>query len=230
MFEQVIVGETIAGEAEKTRKELEKLIGVYNSSTFDIGELLYRVKKNGFHKNYGFNTFLEFVSELDIKTRKAQYLVKITETMDELNIPRNEFEPVGIAKLREISSLDLYEDGDPAIYQDDEGETHLISDIIKGLIIKSHEMSLDELKKYVKIIKGFTGDNDLVWVNICLNRQAFEQTVQPALSLCKKALGTTGKNDEGVAQDYSDGKALEMICADYLLDPANSYLGGQNAA
>jgi hypothetical protein len=226
MYEEVIVGEITAGEAEKTRKELEGLISNWNRSTLDIGFLLHKIKKGGFYKSYGFNTFLEFVNELDIKKRKAQYLTRIVDTMEELNIPRDEFEKVGVAKLREITSLDLYDqDGDPALYEEANGETHLISDVIKGLLVKAPSMDLNEIKEYVKVVKGFVGDNDVAWINICVNRAALDGTINPALLLAKKNLGSSHKDEEGVSQDYSDGKALEVISVEYLQDPANQFLG-----
>lgn len=232
MYEQVIVGEAVAGEAESTRKALENLINTINRSTFDVADLLHKVKKNGFYKNYGFNTFLEYVEGLELKTRKAQYLTKMVDTMEQVKLPREVYEPVGIAKLREITSLDVInEDGDPATYEDpDSGDSHLMSDIIKGLVDKAPEMSLEELKQYVRVLKGFVGYNDTTWLNICVNRQALEQSIEPAFQLAKKVLGTAKTDDEGVAQDYSDGKALEMLAVEFINDPANSVLGGENVS
>jgi hypothetical protein len=226
MFEEVMIGEQVAGEAEKLRKDVEQLIGSLNRSTFDIAEILFKIKTKGYYKGYGFNTFMEFISGLDIKTRKIQYLVRIVDILDQLNIPREEYEPIGIAKLREITSVDLIDsEGDPALFEDEDGGTHIVSDLIRGLLIKAPEMSLEEIKDYVRILKGFSGDNATTWLNICVNKQALEQTIQPALNLSKKILGTAKVDEEGIAQDYSDGKALEMICVDYLLDPANTHIG-----
>jgi hypothetical protein len=230
MYEEVIAGEAQAGESAEVRQELENLIHTINTSTFDVAELLHKVKSKHYYQTYGFNTFLEYVAELEIKTRKAQYLVRIVDIMEQVRIDREDYQPIGIAKLREITSLDVTDsDGDPAVYDDPEkGETHLMSDIIKGLISKAPEMSLGEIKKYVKILKGFVGDNDIVWLNICVNSQALSETINPALALAKQNLGTASLNDEGVAQDYSDGKALEIIAVEYLNDPAHQFLGGQS--
>ena len=229
MFEQQIIGEQVAGESTKVRKELEGLINTINASTFDLAELLFKVKKKGYYKSYGFNTFLEYVSELDIKKRKCQYLVRIVDTMGEVSIERKKYEPIGIAKLREISSLDVRDaNGDFAVYEDAEkGEVYPMKDIIVGLVEKAPTMSLDEIKKYVKVLKGFVGENDVTWLNICVNTQALQETIKPALDLARQNLGTSAVDDEGVAIDYSDGKALEVVSAEYLNDPANQFLGNQ---
>ena len=167
-------------------------------------------------------------AELPFKTRKIQYMVRIIDIMDQVSLERPDYEDVGIAKLREITSLDVTdENGDPAVFDDEDGKTHFIKDIITGLVEKAPGMDLEEIKNYVRIIKGFTGDNDTAWLNICVNRQALEQTIQPALNLSKQNLGTAKKDEEGQSQDYSEGKALEVICIEYLNDPANQFMGGQ---
>jgi hypothetical protein len=228
MVPYAIVGETVAGEAEETRKKLEKLIYSINRSTFDLAELLYSVKKNGFYKNYGFGSFAEYIEGLELKTSKAHYLVRMVDIMSEVDIPREVYEPVGIGKLREITSLDVTDNEGRAItYEKEDGSTELMSDIVRGLVAKAPDMTVSELKSYVRTLKGFVGDNDTIWVNICLNKQAFEQTVTPAFQLCKKNLGTASKDSEGMAKDYSDGKALEMISVEYLLNPANQFLAGE---
>src|SRR5580698_7360666 len=162
MFEEVIIGEAVAGEAAKVKKQLEGLIANWNRSTFDIAVLLSDVKKNKFFKGYGFDTFLDYAKSLDMKTRKIQYLVRIVDIMDECGVSDDEYRPIGIAKLREITSLDVTDsEGQPVIYDDPEkGESHEMRDIIIGLVTKAPEMSLEDIKKYVKILKGFVGDND----------------------------------------------------------------------
>jgi hypothetical protein len=227
MFEAVIVGEAVAGESKKVRDELEKLIHTINTSTFDVADLLHTVKSKGYYKAYGFNTFLEYLAELDIKTRKAQYLVRIVDIMTEVCVPREIYQPVGIAKLREITSLDTHDsNGDEVFWDNPEtGESLKMRDIIVGLVEKAPTMTLSELKEYVKLLKGLVGENDLTWLNISVNTQALQQTILPAFHLAKQNLGSSYKDEEGMSHDYSDGKALEMICAEYLNDPSNSFLG-----
>jgi hypothetical protein len=228
MIKQVIVGEVKAGESKKVRKQLEGLISSLNRSTFDVGELLHTIRKNGFYKDYGYNTMKEYVSELDIKLRKSQYLERIFAIMDEIEIPRAEFEPIGIAKLREITSLNVRnEDGTPAIYRAEDGTESKMSDVVRGLTVQAPQMELKELQQAVRGLKGLVGEADLTWLNISVNRQALTETIEPAFELARKQLGSAGKDSEGIAVDYSDGKALEMVCVEFLNDPANQILAGE---
>lgn len=216
----VIVGEAVAGESTKVRKQLESLIKSLNKSTLDVGELLCKVKKNGFYQPWGFTTFQEYVDTLDIKARKAQYLVRIVDVMQQVGIERVKYEPIGIAKLREITSLDPTASWtNPA-----NGEEIPMKDFITEFIGKADNLSLDEIKKNVRTLKGFVGENDLVWLNFCVKRSVSDNTIRPALGLAKNFIGSVGKDDEGMSKDASDGAALEVIAVEYLNDPANNVL------
>lgn len=205
----------IAGEAAKTRKKLEEVIASSNKSVFDIGELLYIIKKNNYYA--GFNTFQEYVKSLDIKPRKAQYLRRIAQVMDELEIPREQYEPLGTAKMREITSLDT-----SATWENPETqETVPIKDFVIGFVEKGSTMSLEEIKSHVKTLKGLVGTEAMGWLNLYMKQSALDNTVRPALELAKMKMGSAGKDDEGISYDYSDGQAAEVIFVEYLNDPNN---------
>ena len=55
---QVIVGEAVAGEANKVKKQLVSLIKTMESSNFDVADLCYKIKKNGYFAP--FTTFQDF--------------------------------------------------------------------------------------------------------------------------------------------------------------------------
>src|ERR1700748_1545354 len=99
MYEAQIVGAAIAGEAAKTRTQLESLISQANKSAFDIAVLAHSVKKNGYYTPY--TTFQEYSATLDIKPRKLQYLARMASVMETVGIDRTVYEPVGLSKLRE---------------------------------------------------------------------------------------------------------------------------------
>lgn len=203
--------------SQAVRSKLENLIGSVNRSTFDIAELLSEVKKKGYFQAWGFNTFQEYVDGLDIKARKAQYLVRIVDVMDQVAVKRAEYEPLGINKLREITSLDP-----TATYKNPEtGVETPMQNFIVGFVEKGKELELEEIKQHVRTLKGLVGENELVWLNLSLKRAALEQTVRPALELAKANIGTVGRDDEGNAKDASDGTAIEMIAVEYLNNPAN---------
>jgi hypothetical protein len=212
-----IYGQQEAGRSSEVRKKLEKLIGGLNKSTMDIAVLLSETKKQGYFKQWGFDTFKDYVQNIDLKLRKAHYLTRIVDIMEIVGIQREVYEPLGIAKLREISSLDP-----GAIYVDPESNVQTpMKDFITGLIEKGSDMSLEEIKQHVKTLKGLTGENDLMFINFSVKRSVWEETIKPALELAKANIGSVGKDEEGNATDASDGRALEMIAVEFLNNPTN---------
>jgi hypothetical protein len=216
-----IVGPVVAGEAAKTRKQLEQLIKKVNSSAFDIAELLHKIKKNGYYE--GFTTFQEYVRTLEIKPRKAQYLRRIAEVMDVMGIAREKYEPLGVAKLREITSLNM---DDTWVNPETKEETP-IKAFIQGFIDKGADMTLDEIKNHVKTLKGLVGEDAMGWLHLYMKQMAIDQVVRPALDLAKAQIGSVGKDDEGISKDASDGAAAEVVFVAFLNDPANGILAGK---
>jgi hypothetical protein len=213
----VLVGEAIAGESVKARKELETLIRTLNASTFDVADLLHKVRKNGWYRP-DFDTFGEYVKSLDIKQRKAEYLEKIVDVMEEVGYERNTYEPLGVAKLREITSLDPNVDWtNPST-----GEVTPMRDFITEFVDKGLGMSLADIKQHVRTLKGLVGVNDIINRTFGWTRQAVDETIDPAIRLAKNAIGSTGRDAEGNAIEPSDSKAIELILADFLANPANN--------
>lgn len=215
-----IVGEVQAGRSQEVRNKLEGLLKTLQKSTFDVAELLHEVKSKGYFNTWGYATFKDYVAELDIKTRKAQYLVRIVDVMEALELDRNTYEPIGLSKLREITSLDP----NGTYTNPKTGEVEPLKDYIGVLIEKGKDLSLDEIKETVKTLKGLTGENELVWLNFSVKKAALEETIRPALDLAKMQIGSVGRDDEGNAVDASDGRALEVIAIEYLNDPRNTPL------
>jgi len=214
-----IVGQQVAGESAKVRKTLEQLIKKVNSSAFDIAELLHTIKKNGYYE--GFNTFQEYVKTLEIKPRKAQYLRRIAEVMDTMGVKRETYEPLGVAKLREITSLDVSANW---VNPETKEETP-IKAFIQGFIDKGSDMPLEEIKNHVKTLKGLVGEDAMAWLHLYMKEQAIEKVARPALESAKAQIGSVGKDEEGMSKDASDGAAAEAIFASFLADPANEFLG-----
>jgi hypothetical protein len=216
-----IVGDLVAGatvEAERVRGALESLIERVNRSKFDIADLCYKVKVNGYYAPY--TTFQDYYKTLSIKKRTVQYLTKMVECMTQVGISREQYEPLGIAKLREITSLDPND----TWKNPETGIETPMHEFIVGFIENGAGMELEEITQHVRTLKGLTGENDLVFLNICLKRSALDNTVRPALDLAKNWIGSIGKDDEGISRDASDGTALEMVAVEYLNDPKNHVL------
>lgn len=218
-----VTGEIIPGQALKARRELESMLHQIDRSTFDLGDQLYLIKKNGFY--VGYTTFSEYIRSYPdlIKPRKAEYLVRIALVMDVLGIPREQYEPVGISKLREITSLDP--DG---TWHDPESNMDIpLSVFIKDFVFhKAKEMHLDEIKKHVKTLKGLVGDNAMKRKSFWVSQQVDQETIMPAVELARRQIGSTHKDDEGMSQDAKDGACWEVIAISFLNDPANDVLGG----
>lgn len=220
MHEAVIIGEQIAGESAKVRKELEGLVKNLNLSTLDVAELLHKVKSKKFYIQYGCNTFREYIQTLDLKISKAHYLARIAEVMEGCKIPRPEYEQIGLSKLRELSTLDH----NSTYINPKTGEIKPMKEIIPLLVESGKTVSLEAIKEQVRTLKGLTDENELVWLNLCVKAEVRDKVVKPAFDLAKLNIGTVGKDDDGEAIDASDGRALEMICADFLSDPSNQPL------
>lgn len=214
-----IVGEVEAGRSSKVRAQLEELVANLTKSNFDIAVLLHEVRKNKYHYGWGYGSFKEYTDTLKLKSAKVQYLVRMIEVMTDLdiNIPRAVYEPVGISKLREITSLEVR----GAYLNPETGKSEPLADHIIDLTKRGTDMTLGEIRDIVKRLKGLEGDEDLVWMNIRVKKAVLDATIKPAIELAKKVIGSTGRDADGLAIDPSDGQALECITANFLLDPNN---------
>lgn len=214
MQDIVIVGEAVSGERAEVQKALKKCIKLLNTSTFDIAELLFKTKSKHLYTE---PTFADFVKTLDIKPRRAQYLETLAEVMSAANITRAEYEPIGVTKLRVITRLDP-----AATYTNpDTNVAEPMVDYIVGLVelaTQHPEKTADDLEQSVRVLMGETGDNDMTWLNIRLLRLTKENIVDKAFEKAAINIGSVATDAEGVEQDASDGRKLEIICAEYLTD------------
>jgi len=201
-----IVGEAVAGASSKVRKQINEIIKGVNKSTFTLAELLHEVKSKNFYAGWGHETFGAYVKTLDLKTSKAYYLVRIVENMMIAGVPKEVYEPVGIAKLRVISKLDPTKE-----YQGKPGTA-----FIKALTETAKEVEMETLKEAVDHLQGNTGENAIVWLNVAVNKSARDLVIMPAIEDMRKEIGTVGQETDGTAKDSSDGRCLELICAERL--------------
>jgi hypothetical protein len=216
----VIVGEAIAGEAHKTRKAVEKLIAAHILDQFDIGDLLWKIKKNGWYTNWGFSTFSEYGKTTGLKESKLRYLPQICEVMEAVGFTREQYQGVGIAKLRAIAALkpsDLYVN---PVTKDETPVADYIKLLLEKAISDGDEFKLEDIKKHVRTLQGRVGDRDTAFLRIDTVRVVLDSVMRPALERAKAVLGSQGKDDEGNSIDPSDAQAFAAICADYLASPA----------
>lgn len=214
MHETVLVGEAVAGESAKTRAVLESLIANIDKQTFDVAELLHEVQSKGLYAP-DFNTYKEYTRSLKLKDRKAEYLPKIVKVMEQVGFKRSEYEPLGIGRLREITSLDP----EGTWTNPETGEIIPLKPFIIGFVQKGEELDFEELKAHVRLLKGLVGENDLTFLNLCYQRKVMDETVRPGIEKVKAHYGSVGKDDDGISQDITDSKAVEMALVEILSNP-----------
>jgi hypothetical protein len=202
-----IHAEVEAGVAAKYRKQLNALIKTVNQSTFDIMDTLHEIKTKGYYAPK-FDTFKEFTSSIDMKATKAYYLVRIKETMLASGISREQYEKVGVSKLRILSRIELVKDGQPALW-DGIPVTNAIKSIVES------NPPIEEINTIVAAIQGLTGDDAMTWLNVAV-KQGAKKVIRQAIDLAKKMIGSVSKDDEGMSKDASDGAALEVIALDFI--------------
>lgn len=211
-----IIGEAVAGQAAKRaqsiRAEIRGLDKLVVDSTFDIAERLAEVKGACYYGAWGYQTFADYVeTELDMKVRKAQYLVRIVNIAKQLGIERVQYEKIKITKLREIFTLE------PTDFFWNETTQHNepIHAHIVRLVDEANGMTLEQVVEEVARLKGLTGDDALVWINTKVKRIVLEEVILPAREKARLLLGSQSQS-AGEATEYSDGACEEVIHAEFL--------------
>ena len=212
-------GEAVAGHSATLRKRMGVLAQDLQRNTFDIGELALEMQEHGYFREYGYETLAEYgEQELGIKSRKLQYLARIVRVCRECGVARKDYEPVGVSKLRLITSLDP-----DSSYYDREIQQHIpMVNCITELISEGIEMSTQEIEERVAHLKGMDDDNAMIHRSYSVTKSAYENTIVPALEAMRKLLGSQGRDDEGRATDFPDGKCIEFILRDWHNDPRNT--------
>jgi hypothetical protein len=215
-----IIGEAVAGEAAQTLSEVKKLVKGMSVNTFDLAEKLHKIKSKKFYAPK-YNTFGEYAKTLDLKLSKSYYLVKLVEVMTACQIPREIYEPVGIAKLRIVSRIETKnQDGGPKMFDLGAGLPVTGVEVIQAIMKHAEAQDPEELEQFVRKVNGQVGENAPTWVNIRMTEGQREKW-QEAVSLAKAHLGSVSKDADGQYKDASEGRCAEVIAVNYILDPNN---------
>ena len=218
MNEQVIVGEAVAGQASVLRKKINALIKGMNVNTFDLVEGLHEMQSKKHYLELGYQSFVDYGKSLDLKLTKVYYLARIGEVMGACGIPRSEYEPVGIAKLRVINQLKVLDkDGKMNMYEMD-GENWTMAEVVQTIMATAKTDDIEDIEERVKKIQGKVGDDAEEWMNFKVKRVVKEQVIKPALEKFKLLIGTVGEDADGMAIEPSDSAALEAMAAHGLSD------------
>jgi hypothetical protein len=213
-----IIGDAVAGQSAELRKHIRLLAQDLQKNTFDLAEAFLKAQESRCYTEWGFETFGEYATlELGVKPRKAQYLSRIVRVCRECGVARLDYEPVGVTKLREITSLDP-----GASYFNPETRLHepMVEHIVR-LIAEAPELNTGEVEEEVAKLKGMTGANSMVSRSYKVTLSAWENTIKRCFESIRKRLGSKGRDGMGAAIDYPDGTVIECLCAEYLGDLRN---------
>ncbi len=218
---QAIYGEAVAGQSAKhlaLRKRIMALAQDLSTNTFDIAEAFLEAQESRCYLEWGFESLGDYASlELGIKHRKCQYLARIVRIMRACGVPRIVYEPVGVTKLREITTLDP----ETTFFNTETKEHEPMVEHIVRLVAEAPENSTVEVEEEVARLKGLTGENSMVTRSYKIVKSAWDNTIAPALEQMRKLLGSKGRDETGRAVEYPDGTCFEYICRDWLNDPRN---------
>jgi hypothetical protein len=161
------------------------------ASVFKLGELLLEARDHEYHKDWGFAQFKDWIdsSDLDMGWRQAYYLMNIMEQAKEMGYTHEDLAKIKLSKLKEIFSLK-----DP--------------EQIKQLMSKGADMSLEEVREAVK------PERDYTYMNLRLSK-AQKEIIMEAIERARQINGSV-ITDNGDVVDITEGRALELICGDFL--------------
>jgi uncharacterized protein with ParB-like and HNH nuclease domain len=169
-----------------------------------LGELLSEAKENNYAEALGYDNFAHWLEEsgVDMSERQAYYLIKIINNARGLGISREELAGAKMSKLKEIFTLDPETQGDK----------------IKQLVADSGSLKLDDIRERVHQARHADGQERLTWRNFKVSESQAE-TIDAAVERAKRELGTIIEHDTGEVIEPTDGRALEMMAADFLANP-----------
>jgi hypothetical protein len=213
-----IHGEQVAGQEASVRRDLLRLTTDINVHTFDVAELLFQVQENKLYLKWKFESFADYAEqELGLKVRKAEYLSRIVRVCRECGIKRADYEPAGVTKLRQITTLNPEEK-----FFDVVEKTHTpMADLITNLVAEAPELSTVEVELEVAKLKGQVGENAMVLRNYKVTLSAWENVITRCYESVRKKLGSAGRDGTGAAIEFSDGAVIEALCAEWNADPRN---------
>lgn len=216
MNEQVIVGEAVAGRSATVRKQLLRMVSNMAVSTFDFIELIAEAQENNYASSWGFSSTVDYgTKELGLKKRKIQYLARIGKVCKEVGLTRSQFEPAGVSKLREITTLDP----EGTFWNKDAHVSEPLDDHIVRLILDSDKMNVEQVEVEVARLKGQVGQDRRVLRSYSTDAATWTNVISAAIEKARKYLGSKGRDGEGNAVEYSEGACYECICAAFNADP-----------
>ena len=218
MDEQVIVGEQVAGRATSVRRSLMSMVTSLSTNTFDLALLLHEAQVNSYPTAWGFSSLADYAGkELGLKKRKAEYLTRIVKVANAVGLPRRQYEPCGVSKLREITRLNP----EGSFWNKDTHENEELAEHIVRLILDHDKLTVQQTKDEVARLLGQSGPDRRVIRSYSTDITTWTNVISPAIELARQLLGSKGRDENGDAVEYSEGACYECICAAFLADPNN---------
>ena len=209
-------GEQVAGRAARVRAKLKDLTSDIKASTFDVADLLFEAQENNYPAAWGYASTVEYgAEELGLKPRKTQYLTRITKVCRQVGLKRERYEPSGISKLREITTLDP----EGTYWNRDDYKSEPLDEHIVRLILDSDKLNVKQVKEEVARLKGQVGKDRRVIRSYSTDITTWTLVISAAIEKARKYLGSKGRDAEtGNAEEYSEGACYECICAAFNAD------------
>jgi hypothetical protein len=187
-------------------------------SNFDMAALLAEAQENGYATQWGFASLLDYgARELGLKKRKTQYLARIGKVTKAVGLTRNQYEPAGVSKLREIVTLDP----EGSYFNKETHANESLAEHIVRLILDHDSLNVEQVREEVLRLQGRLGPDRPVHRTTTYPRSVWENVVKPARELARRLLGSAWRDAEGNALEYSDAACDECICASFLADMNN---------
>ena len=216
MAEVVMVGEQVAGRAASVRRNLMAMVSNLSTNTFDLALLLHEARENNYASAWGFSSLAEYAEkELGLKKRKSEYLTRIVKVARAVGLLREQYEPCGVSKLREITRLDP----EGTFWNKDEHVSEDLAEHIVQLILDHDKMNVQQVKDEVARLLGQSGPDRRIMRSYSTDITTWTSVISVAIERARKFLGSKGRDEQGNAKEYSEGECYECICATFNADP-----------
>jgi hypothetical protein len=201
------------------RKTLLRLSTGISGSLLDSAELLFEAQENSYPAQWGYKNLEEYAAkELKLKLRKAQILAKIVRVYRAVGLVRSQIEPHwNYSKFREISTLNP----EGSYYNRDTKQNEPLAEHIVRLITEADELTVEKVKLEVARLKGMVGPDKRIVRSYSTNESAWKNVIVPAMEIMRRKMGSAGRDEEGIAKEYTDGACIEAMCMEVLSDPTN---------
>jgi hypothetical protein len=202
IYRDVHEGVKQVARATQVHEQIKQLVGNQTDNTFELADLLCEARENQYYREFGFDTFKDYVeAETEFRERQAYYIIRITTGARQLGIDRQQLKPAGISKLKHIFTLDVEK----------------FADDIRRLVAVAPRTPLAAIIAEVKRLKGEAGEPEMTWVNFYMLPEAAEK-VHEAVGIAKLELGNS-VNAKGEEVEPSSGMAIESIVVEWMEDP-----------